>query len=415
MLISRYLFFIGLRYFMIKRKDHFVSFISTVSMLGIALGVAVLITVLSVMNGFSKEIRAKILSITPHITLKNFSGSLNGWQSVVDNIKKTNQVIGVAPYIAQHGLLSWNGYSKPVMVVGIDTLQIENIYPLHNNLVSGSISSLTPNNFQILVGQDLADSLGINLYDQVALITPQVNISPIGVMPRIKKLTVGGILKTSTPYDQNHIFLHIADASKLYKMGSGITGIQIKISDELMAKKVSAQMSVNFNHQYAVSDWTSEFGAFLEAMKMEKTVMWCILLLIISVAAFNLVSSLIMLVTDKRPDIAILRVMGATCREIMLIFMIQGSAIGLIGTVSGLIIGLILAYNVTDLVNFLQNLFNIQFVSEEAYWIGFVPSDIHFRDVFWICALSLFMSFIATLYPAFRASNVKPAEALRYE
>lgn len=414
-MVSRYLFFIGLRYFLVKRKDHFVSFISTVSMLGIALGVAVLITVLSVMNGFSKEIRAKILSITPHITLKNFSGTLDNWQTIVTNLKKIDQISGVAPYIAGHGLLAWSGYSKPVMVIGIDALQIENIYPLNNNIISGSIEELIPNKFNILVGQDLADSLGMRVNDQVALIIPQVNVSPIGVMPRIKKLKVVGIFKSSTPYDQNHIFLNILDTSKLYKMQSGITGIQIKVLDELTAKKISSQISSNFNHQYAVSDWTLEFSAFFEAMKMEKTVMWCILLLIIAVAAFNLVSSLIMLVTDKRPDIAILRVMGATNKEIMLIFMIQGSAIGLIGTVSGLIIGLLLAYNVTDLVDFLQNIFNVKFVSEEAYLIGFVPSDIHRWDVFWICALSLFMSFIATLYPAYRASNVKPAEALRYE
>ena len=413
--INRYLFFIGLRYFLVKRKDHFVSFISTVSMLGIALGVAVLITVLSVMNGFSKEIRAKILSITPHITLKNFYGSLNDWQSIVVNLKKVNQITGIAPYIAGHGLLAWSGYSKPVMVIGVDALQIENIYPLNNNIVSGSISELAPNKFNILVGQDLADNLGIRVNDEVALIIPQVNVSPIGVMPRIKKLKVGGIFKSSTPYDQNHIFLNILDASRLYKMQSGITGVQIKVFDELAVKKIASQISANFNHKYAVSDWTLEFSAFFEAMKMEKTVMWCILLLIIAVAAFNLVSSLIMLVTDKRPDIAILRVMGATCKEIMLIFMIQGSAIGLIGTVSGLVLGLILAYNVTDLVNCLQNIFNVKFVSEEAYFIGFVPSDIHAWDVFWICFLSLFMSFIATLYPAYRASNVKPAEALRYE
>lgn len=415
MIISRYLFFIGLRYFRVKRKDHFISFISMVSMLGIALGVAVLITVLSVMNGFSKEIRSKILSITPHITLRDFSGSLNNWQAIVDDIKKINQVTGVAPYIAGHGLLAWSGYSKPVIVIGIDTSQIENIYPLNNNLISGNISELIPNQFNVLIGQDLADTLGLHFHDQVALIIPQVNVSPIGVMPRIKKITVGGIFKSSTPYDQNHIFLNIADASKIYKMHSGITGIQIKIADELIAKKLAAQISSKFNHRYAISDWTLEFSAFLEAMKMEKTVMWCILLLIISVAAFNLVSSLIMLVTDKRPDIAILRVMGASCKEIMLIFMIQGSTIGFIGTISGLIIGLILAYNVTDLVNFLQNIFNVKFISEEAYWIGFVPSNIQAKDVFWICTLSLFMSFIATLYPAYRASNVKPSEALRYE
>ena len=413
--IPKYVFFVGLRYFLIKRKDHFVSFISTVSILGIALGVAVLITVLSVFNGFSKEIRAKILSITPHITLRNFFGPLKNWQSVVDDLKNFKQITGAAPYISEHGLLAFQGYTVPAVVVGIDTLQIENVYPLNNNIVKGNLSELIPGKFNVILGQDLANNLAIHIDDEVALIIPQVNVSPLGVMPRIKKFKVTGIFKSNTQYDQHHIFLNILDASKLYKLQSGITGIQIKVTDELAAKQHASQISVAFDHKYFLSDWTQDFSAFFEAIKMQKTVTWCILLLIVAVAAFNLVSSLIMLVTDKRPDIAILRVMGATSKEIMLIFMIQGSAIGLIGTISGLIFGLILAYNITDLVNFLQNIFNIKFISEEMYLIGFVPSDIHVKDLVWICGLSLFMSIIATLYPAWRASNVKPAEALRYE
>ncbi len=413
--IPRYLFFIGLRYFLVKRKDHFVSFISTVSILGILLGVAVLITVLSVFNGFSKEIRLKILSITPHITLKNFFGPLENWQSVVDHLKQSKQITGVAPYISEHGLLTFQGYSIPVMVLGIDVSQIENVYPLDDNIISGSLSELIPGQFNVILGQDLANNLAIHNNDEIALIIPQVNVSPLGVMPRIKKFKVAGIFKSNTQYDQNYIFMNILDASKLYKMQPGITGIQIKVSDELAAKKHASEINAGFNYKYFVSDWTQDFSTFFEAMKMQKTVIWCVLLLIIAVAAFNLVSSLIMLVTDKRSDIAILRVMGATNKEIMLIFMIQGTAIGLIGTVGGLIIGLILAYNVTDLVNFLQNLFNVQLPLEETFLIGYVPSCIQYRDVFWICALSLFMSIIATLYPAWRASNVKPAEALRYE
>jgi lipoprotein-releasing system permease protein len=413
--IPGYVFFVGLRYFLVKRRDHFVSFISTVSILGIALGVAVLITVLSVFNGFSKEIRAKILSITPHITLRNYYGPLKNWQSVVDNLKNSKQIVGVAPYISDHGLLAYQGYTIPVVVLGIDTLQIENVYPLNNNIVIGSLSELIPEKFNVILGQDLANNLAIHIYDEVALIIPQVNISPLGVMPRIKKFKVVGIFKSNTQYDQHHIFLNISDASKLYKLQSGITGIQIKLLDDLSAKKQAYQISEKFSHKYFVSDWTQDFNAFFEAIKMQKTVTWCILLLIVAVAAFNLVSSLIMLVTDKRPDIAILRVMGASSKEIMLIFMIQGTAIGIIGTISGLIIGLLLAYNITDLVNFIQNIFNVKFISEEAYFIGFVPSDIHVSDILWICGLSLFMSIIATLYPAWRASNVKPAEALRYE
>jgi lipoprotein-releasing system permease protein len=413
--INRYIFFVGLRYFLLKRKDHFISFISTTSMVGIALGVAVLITALSIFNGFSKEIRSKILGITPHVTLRSFYGPLRNWQSLVDNLTTNPQISGVAPYISQHGLLSWQGSSKPVMVLGIDNQQIANVYPLENNLTSGKLDNLNAGSFNIFVGQELADHLGLEVGNEISLIIPKVNVSPVGVVPRIKKLKIAGIFKTGTPYDHNHIFLNILDAGKLYKMYAGISGIQIKLNNELLAKKIALQISKGFAYRYSVSDWTVEFGSFFEALKMEKTVMWCVLLLIIAVAAFNLVSSLIMLVTDKRSDIAILRVMGATPKGVMSIFMVQGGAIGFIGTVFGLILGLILAYNVTDIVNFLQNVFNVQFVSEENYWIGFVPSDIRFMDVFWVCCLSLLMSFIATIYPAYRASNVKPAEALRYE
>ena len=413
--IPRYLFFIGLRYFFVKRKDYFVSFISTVSIIGIALGVAVLITVLSVFNGFSKEIRAKILSFTPHVTLRNFWGPLDKWQAVVDQLKQNKEVIGVAPYVSEHGLLAFQGMNMPVMLIGIDALQIDNIYPLKNNIVSGNLSKLTPSKFNVILGEDLANRLSINLNDEIIIMIPEVNVSLVGITPRIKKFKVAGIFRSNTHYDQHHIFLNILDASKLYKLKSGITGIQIRLTNELLSKKYAIQISEKFNHKYLVSDWTQEFNAFFEAIKMQKTVTWCVLLLIVAVAAFNLVSSLIMLVTDKRPDIAILRVIGATNKEIMLIFMVQGTAIGLIGTISGLILGLILAYNITDLVNLIQQVFHIKLISEEAYFIGFVPSEIHIKDLFWVSGLSLFMSIIATIYPAWRASNVKPAEALRYE
>lgn len=416
MRIPRYLFFIGLRYFFVKRKDHFVSFISAISIVGIALGVAVLITVLSIFNGFSKEIRAKILSINPHITLRSFNGPLNNWQNILEELKTLKDITGVAPYISEHGLLSFQGHSIPVGAIGIDAAQIDNIYPLANNITAGNLASLSrAGNFNLMLGQDLAEHLSINLNDEITLMTPKINVSPVSIMPRIKKFKITGIFKSNTPYDQHHIFLNILDAGILYKLNQGITGIQIKLKDELLAKQYAAKISAIFDHKYFVSDWTQNFNAFFEAMKMQKTVTWCVLLLIIAVAVFNLVSSLIMLVTDKRPDIAILRVMGASSKEIMLIFMIQGTFIGLIGTISGLIMGIILAYNITDLVNAIQELFHINFVSEELFMIGFVPSDIQSIDILWVCGLSLLMSMVATLYPAWRASNIKPAEALRYE
>lgn len=417
MRINFYIFFIGFRYFFIKRKDHFGAFISLISVLGIGLGVMVLITVLSVMNGFSKEIRAKILSTNPHITLKSFYGILSDWQKVVLDLQKLPLVSGVAPFVSQHGLLMFHGYSKPVMVIGVDPLQINNVYPLADNMLRGEFKVLSQKTFNTIVSQELADSLGIEINEPINLIVPQLNVSPIGVNSRIKTMTIGGILKggTTSPYTQNHIFLNLKDVSKLYKMYNGITGIQLKVKDELQAPAIAREINAKFDYKYSVIDWTLEFKAFFDALQMEKTVMGCILLLIIAVAGFNLVSSLIMLVMDKRSDIAILRVMGVTRQDIMYIFMLQGTLIGLLGTLIGLIGGVLLACNITRLVNWLEELLKIKFVTEEAYFINFLPSDLHIKDVVLVVSGALFTSFIATIYPAWRACNIQPAEALRYE
>lgn len=422
MRINFYIFFVGLRYFFIKRKDHFGAFISLISILGIALGVAVLITVLSVMNGFSKEIRAKILSNNPHITVKSFLGNLNNWPKLVIDLKKFDSISGIAPFISQYGLLMFNGYSKPVVAIGIDPKQTNNVYPLSSNLISGKIDNLSTNSYYTIITKELADNLSLVVGDVINLIIPEFNISAIGINSKndskIKQIIVGGILKNgtnATVYGQNHIFLSLKDISRLYKIHDGVTGIQLKVRDELRAPQIAREIDTHFEYKYSVVDWTLEFKAFFDALQMEKTVMGCILLLIIAVAGFNLVSSLIMLVMDKRSNIAILRVMGATREEIMCIFMLQGTLIGILGILIGVISGLLLSYNITSLVAWIERLFKIQFVTEEAYFINFVPSDVHANDILLVVFGALIMSFMATLYPAWRASNIKPAEALRYE
>lgn len=407
--------FIGVRYSGIKRKNQFISFISLTSMIGIALGVTVLITVLSVMNGFSKEIRAQMLSIAPHATLRAYDGYLKNWEHIIKDLKKYPMIKGVAPFIAEQGMLTSKGDVQGVYVVGILPKEINNVFPLENNIIAGSIDDLSSKKFSTIIGRELATKLGLWVGDKITILAPETNVSPAGVMPRLKRFLIVGIFDTGTNYDNTNIFINLRDASVLYRLNDGITGIQMKLVDELQAGVISKKIAAFYNHEYRVSNWTEVYSTYFKAIKMEKTVMWFILLLIIAVAGFNLVSSLVMMVTDKRPDIAILRTMGASRRSVMGIFMVQGTLIGFIGTLLGLIFGLLLANNVTQIVGFIENFFQVKFISQDVYFIGYLPSEIQSIDVILICLFSLIMSFVSTLYPAYRAGGVKPAEALRYE
>lgn len=407
--------FVGCRYAHLQRKNHFISFISLTSMLGIAIGVTVLITVLSVMNGFNKEIRAKMLNVTPHITLRGDNGVLYNWQKLLPQILSVPGVSGAAPYILSQGLLVENGIVHPSMVRGVDPNIINDVYPLKSNIVAGSLDALSPGSFGVAIGKELANSFDLSVGDKITLLIPDASVSISGVVPKFKRLNIVAIYNTGTNYDDRNAFVNIVDAGKLFKMRNAITGIQIKVHNELQAPQIVSAIEDKLGYKYWIADWTTEHASFFEALNMEKTVMWCILCLIIAVAAFNLVSSLVMMVTDKRNDIAILRTMGATPRTVMGIFIAQGALIGLIGTVLGLIFGLLLAANVTSIVEHIQSLLNVKFVSEDVYLIGFVPSQIRHLDVIVVCSFSIIMSLLATLYPAWRAANIAPAEALRYE
>ncbi len=407
--------FIAYRYVRAKCQNHFISFISLASILGIALGIAVLITVLSVMNGFNREIRLQMLSGTPHITLGSFSGPLRDWQALSQDLSTEPSVIGVAPFISGQAMLnSGFGRSQGVLVRGIEPSQSQKLYPGLQTLKEGRLEDLNPGHYGVLVGSALAKNLGLALGDKISLIVPQASVTPVGMMPRIKRFTVTGIFSIGELYDDKQLFMHLKDADTLFRMHGGISGIQLNVQDELEAPRIASDLYKKWHKDYWVSDWTLDFGNFFKALHIQKTVMTFILLLIIAVAAFNLVSSLVMVVTDKRADIAILRTLGASRKAIMRLFMLQGLMIGCIGTILGITGGLFLATHVSGWADSLQTLLNIELVSKEMYLIGFLPSEVHSTDVLTIALSALVMCFFATLYPAFRATKIKPAEALRY-
>jgi lipoprotein-releasing system permease protein len=408
--------FIGLRYTRAKRKNHFISFISLMSMIGIALGVAVLITVLSVMNGFDSHIRDRVFSMAPAVSVSGLNNNLADWATWQAKLQKQPNVIAAAPFVDGQGLLRANDQVSGVEVQGILPAQQEKVSQLKEKLVSGTIDSLQPRSFNIVLGQVLATNLGLAVGDKVILFIPKLTVSPAGIMPRFKRFTVSGVFSAGGGFgfDSNLAFINLNDAQALFVMGDQVSGLNLKISDMYMAPQVSSDI-VNSYNQLVTTDWTQTYGALFKAVALEKTMMFLILILIVAVAAFNLVSSLVMVVTDKQADIAILRTMGATPNMIMRIFMVQGSVVGVVGTLLGLAGGITLALNVTRLVNWLQTALHMQLFQSSVYYLNFLPSELKAADVIHIAVIALLMSLSATIYPAWRAARVQPAEALRYE
>jgi len=383
-------------------------------MLGIALGVAALITVLSVMNGFSKEIRNKMLNIAPHIIVRPISYPVD-YLLALANIKELAEVKGVAPFVNLQGLLVQGENIHPGIIRGIDLQHIESIFPLTNSIVAGNISSLQYDNFNVLVGRELALSLDAWVGDKITIVLPETNASLVGVTPKLKRVTIAAVFDTKSQFDNKHVFMSLVGARKLTRRSQQVDSIEIKLHDELQAPQVAYKLEELLGEDFYIQTWMQQYASFFDAIKMEKTVMWCILILIVMVAAFNLVSSLVMVVTDKEKDIAILRTMGMPPSTVRNIFIVQGSIIGITGTLLGLIFGLLLAYNVTAIVDVIQNLFKVNFIAEDVYFIGYVPSLIKLNDLLIITLAALSLSFIATIYPARRAARILPAEALRYE
>ncbi len=408
--------FIGLRYTRAKRRNHFISFISFISMAGIALGVTALITVLSVMNGFEKELRERILGMASHATIASLRGPLVGWQEVAQRAGEHPQVLGAAPYIEGQAMLVNGRQVSGALIRGVLPAIEGRVSEVGEKMVSGSLQSLAPGEFGVVLGRELAQFLGVFRGDTLTVITPEASVTPVGVLPRMRRFTVVGIYQVGMyEYDRTMAFMHVADAGKLFRQGDGVTGVRLRLQDMFESRRVASELAEQVGPQLWVSDWTHKHANFFRAVQTEKTVMFVILTLIVAVAAFNIVSTLVMVVTDKQADIAILRTLGATPRSILWIFLIQGGAIGVLGTLLGVAGGVGLSLNVTTLVPALESLFQVKFLSPDVYYISDLPSDMHWTDVVRVAGLSFLLTLTATIYPARRAARTQPAEALRYE
>ncbi len=398
------------------RRNGFISFISGVSMLGIALGVAALIIVLSVMNGFQKEVRDRMLSVVSHIELLAPNGAaLPDVNRTMAEARQNPQVIGAAPFIAAQALLARGEDMKGTLVRGIDPAHEPEVTDLAASLKNTALSRLVAGEFGIVLGGELARSLGVVTGDKVTLIAPSGQITPAGVVPRLKQMTVVGTFDSGHyEYDSALVMIHQDDAARIFRL-EGPTGIRLKLKDLQQARQVAADLARSLSGDIVIRDWTRQNRTWFSAVQLEKRMMFIILTLIVAVAAFNLVSTLVMTVTDKRADIAILRTLGASPASIMGIFVVQGAMVGVIGTLAGLLLGLGVAFNIDIIVPALERLFQASFLPKDIYLISRMPSDPQSSDILPIAFISLILAFLATIYPSWRASRVNPAEALRYE
>jgi lipoprotein-releasing system permease protein len=411
-----YELWIGLRYTRAKRRNHFISFISLVSMLGIALGVMALIVVLSVMNGFQEELRTRILGVASHMEISGPGGVLPDWASLADQVGHHPQVTGYAPFVAGQGLLAFGPDTKGALVRGVLPGQEDQVTDISGHMRSGRLEDLTPGAFNIVLGGELASSLGIFVGDKVTVIVPQGVVTPAGMLPRLKQFKVVGLFEVGMyEYDAGLALMHVDDARKLYRLGDAVSGLRVKLKDMARAPWVTRELAGSLRGDYFISDWTMSHQNFFRAVQIEKRMMFIILTLIVAVAAFNIVSTLVMAVTDKQPDIAILRTLGASPSSVMGIFMVQGSLIGVIGTGLGVLSGVLLALNVETVVPMIERAVGLDLFPADVYYISELPSRLNWVDVGWIGGVALVLSFLSTLYPSWRASRVQPAEALRYE
>ncbi|MGD2138343.1 MAG: lipoprotein-releasing ABC transporter permease subunit [Gammaproteobacteria bacterium] len=411
-----YELYIGLRYTHAKRRTHFISFISMTSMLGIALGVTALITVLSVMNGFEKELRERILGMASHATVTTFGGRMGDWQGVARAVAGNPEVIATAPYVRGETMLSHGNRVSGALLRGILPEEEAGVSEVTMNVKVGRIDSLQPGEFNIILGSELAVALGVGVGDAVTVVSPQVIVGPTGVMPRLRRFTVSGLFEVGMfEFDRGVALVHMDDAARLFRLDGEVTGVRLKLADLFAAPRVARDLGKQLAGDYRIEDWTRQHANFFRAVKTEKRVMFIILTLIVAVAAFNIVSTLVMVVTDKQSDIAILRTLGATPRSIMQIFIIQGTVIGVFGTLLGIAGGVALALNVETLVPAIESFFNVQFLAPDVYYISDLPSELHWRDVWIMSGVALTLSLLATIYPAWRAASTQPAEALRYE
>jgi lipoprotein-releasing system permease protein len=407
--------FIGLRYLRAKRRNHFISFISGVSMLGIALGVTALITVISVMNGFEQELRARILGMVAHATVTGVGEGLEDWPRAVEVARATPHVLGAAPFIEREVMLQ-GGRVSGGAVRGVRPDIEPEVSEISRRMVEGRWEDLQPGSWRIVLGKELALWLGVDVGDTVMVYAPMGRSTPVGTLPVTRRFTVAGVFEAGmAEYDRYLAVVHIEDAAHLFRTGDNVSGVRLKLDDMFRAWQVARDLAERLGGYYRVRDWTQEHSNFFRAVQTEKIVMFVILSLIVAVAAFNLVSTLVMLVTDKQSDIAILRTLGATPGTIMGIFVVQGMISGVIGIVAGILGGMLLASHVTEVMRFLESVFGFQLMPSDIYYISDLPSDLKSGDVATIAVIAFVFCLVATLYPAWRASRTQPAEALRHE
>jgi lipoprotein-releasing system permease protein len=406
--------FIGLRYTRAKRRNHFISFISLVSMLGMAVGVTALITVISVMNGFEKELTDRILGMVAHVTISGVDESVRDWQQALKKADANPHVLGAAPYVERQALLKGTRVTGAIIHGVLPDLEPK-VSEVDRKMVKGRLDDLKPGAFGIVLGNELAMQLGVGVGDKVTVITPEVNETLVGAMPRYKRFDVVGIFSVGfQEYDEGLAIMHMDDAERLFQL-DGPTGIRLRVDDISHSWDIGRDLAQQLGQFYRVQDWREGHANFFSAVSMEKKVMFIILSLIVAVAAFNLVSTLVMLVTDKQADIAILRTLGISPQSIMGVFMVQGVIVGAFGILLGVIGGILLATNLESLVKWIEHTFHVEFLSPDVYYISEVPSDMHWNDVGWIALIAFVFCLFATMYPAWRASRTHPAAALRYE
>lgn len=407
-------FYIGLRYLRAKRRNHFISFISGVSMIGLTLGVMVLIIVLSVMNGFDREMRTRILGMVPHAEI-SLPGEMRNAEDVRQAALDHPMVVGASPYIKTQGMVVGNNRTQGALLTGIDPETISSVSILPDHMVSGSIQALEDTPFGVIIGQSLARMLNLSTGDKLTVFVPEISVNIASMQPRFKRFTVVGIFKVGAELDSSLAVTHIDDLGKLMLYGDAVDGVQLKTTDLFKATQIALEVGRTLPQVYYVSDWTRTQGNLFQAIQLEKRLVGLLLFMIIAVAAFNIVSSLVMLVTDKQGEIAVLRTLGATSRQILTVFMVQGTAIGIIGISIGVLLGVIGAWSVADILSWFETTFGFQFLNENVYFISYIPSELNWSDVGLIASATFVLSVLSTIYPAWKASRISPAEVLRYE
>lgn len=402
-----------------SKRDKFVSFVAASSMAGIALGVAALIIVLSVMSGFQVKVRDRMLSVIPHIQVYSTNATavegLKNWRIIRDEVLKYEDVTGASPFVSAGGMLVRDQVLKGAQFRGIIPSEEGNVSDLPSQIVEGSLDNLKAKEFGLVLGLRAANQLGVGVGDTLLVMSPQGSINPSGFSPRMRQVTIVALFDSGhAEYDTNLAFMHAEDAAVLFR-NTAISGVRVRVKDMLEAPDIAINMSNTLPYGYVAHDWTYDNRTWFAAVKVEKRMMFMILTLIVAVAAFNLLSSLVMSVKDKQSDIAILRTLGASPRSIGLIFLIQGALIGIIGSILGVVFGCLIAYNIETIIPFIENLLGLQFINPEVYFISQLPSQVNLNEVFIIAATSIILSLLATIYPSWRASRLQPAEVLRHE